>query len=45
MSWRRSTETKRRYKRLNEETKNHYARGVYYDADKDRFVRFQMSKK
>ena len=45
MGWRRSTETKRKYKRLHEETKNSYARGVYYDADKDRLIRFQMSKK
>ena len=45
MSWRRSTETKRRYKNLHNETKNHYARGVYYDPDKDRLIRFQMSKK
>ena len=44
MSWRRSTETKRRLKNLYSETKNHYARGVWYDETKNRLIRFQMSK-
>ena len=45
MSWQRSRETKRRYKNLYKQTKNHYGRGVWYDEERDRFIRFQMSKK
>ena len=45
MGWKRSTETKRRYQKLYEETKHHYASGVWYDDSKGRFIRFQMSRK
>ena len=44
MSWRRSEEQKRRDKNLYRHTKYKYARGVWYDSEKDRFVRFQMSR-
>ena len=45
MSWRRSTETKRRYKKLYNKTKNHYGSGVWFDDRKGRFIKFSMSRK
>lgn len=45
MSWQRSTETKRRLKNLYDKTKYKYARGVWYDEEKDRLIRFQISNK
>ena len=45
MSWNRSHETSRRLKNLYKKTKNHYARGAYYDNDKERYIQFQMSRK
>ena len=45
MSWQRSRETKRRYKNLYKETKYKYACGCWYDEDKGRLVKTQISNK
>lgn len=39
MSWQRSTETKRRLKKLHENTIHHYGAGVWYDEKKGRYIR------
>lgn len=39
MSWRRSQETKKRYKRLHAETLHSYGSGVWYDEKRDRYIR------
>lgn len=44
MSWQRSHETKRRLENLYKETKRHYPKGAWYDEDKDRYIKFWISK-
>lgn len=43
MGWKRATETKRRNKNLYEKTKYTYGAGCWYDADKERFIRYWTS--
>ena len=45
MSYRRSQETKKRYKNLYAKTKHKYARGCWYDEEQNRLIRYQLSKK
>lgn len=45
MSWNRSRETNKRLRNLYQKTKHNYGKGVYYDTDKERYIRFQMSRK
>jgi hypothetical protein len=45
MSWQRSRETKRRNKRLYDQTKTFYGKGCYYDEERGRYIHYQMSKK
>lgn len=39
MSWQRSRETKRRYKKLHDDTIHCYGSGVWYDEEKGRYIR------
>ena len=39
MSWQRSRETKRRYKKLHDDTIRCYGSGVWYDEEKGRYIR------
>jgi hypothetical protein len=39
MSWQRSRETKRRYKKLHDDTIHCYGSGVWYDKEKGRYIR------
>lgn len=45
MSYSRSRETRRRLKRLYDETKHTYGAGAYYDDDKNRYVRYSCNDK
>ena len=40
MSWQRSQGTKKRYKRLHNETFRHYGSGVWYDEERNRYIRY-----
>ena len=39
MSWQRSKETKRRYKKLHDDTIHCYGSGVWYDEERGRYIR------
>ena len=43
MSWHRSRDTKRKLKHLYDETKNHYAKGAWYDEQKGRYIQYWLS--
>lgn len=45
MSYRRSCEEKQRIAKLYKKTKHKYGRGVYYDRNKERHVRYYISKR
>ena len=45
MSYRRSQQENQRIKKLYAQTKHKYGRGVYYDKDKERYVRYYISKR
>ena len=45
MSWKRSRETRKRYKRLHEETMHHYGAGVWYDEEKGRYIRYYQPRR
>ena len=45
MSYRRKREDERRLKRLYDKTKHHYGAGVYFDKDKNRYIRYYASKR
>lgn len=45
MSWKRSSETKKRYKRLHNETMRHYGAGVWYDEERGRYIRYWQPRR
>ena len=45
MSWKRSTETKRRYKKLHEKTVHSYGAGVWYDEKRGRYIRYWQPRR
>lgn len=45
MGYKRSQETKKRYKRLYDETMRHYGNGVYFDQQKGRYIRYWQPRR
>jgi len=45
MSHKRKTEDKHRLKKLYEETKNYYGAGVWFNKDKNRYIRYSCHSK
>lgn len=45
MSWKRSVETKKRYKKLYDETMRHYGSGVWYDETRGRYIRYWQPRR
>ena len=45
MGYKRSQETKKRYKRLYDETIRHYGAGVWYDEKKGRYIRYWQPRR
>ena len=45
MSWQRSKETKRRYKKLYENPAAHYGSGVWYNEETGRYIRYWQPRR
>ena len=45
MSWQRSKETKRRYKKLHDDTIHCYGAGVWYNKEKGRYIRYYQPRR
>jgi hypothetical protein len=45
MGYKRSKETKQRYKHLHEETMRHYGSGVYIDPKTGRYIRYYQPRR
>lgn len=45
MGYKRSKETKKRYKHLYDETMRHYGAGVWYNDEKGRYIRYWQPRR
>ena len=45
MSWKRSIETKKRYKKLHKKTVHSYGAGVWYDEERGRYIRYWQPRR